>query len=93
MKSADELEEDKEDFHPNNKHQKLMLQEEVTEAVGNCFPGMVKAMVANVGLQPSQSDIAASSRLDSNHSSSSNAGTRAMAILFSFCYGAPEEVK
>ena len=48
---------------------------------------MVKAMAANVCLQPLQSDIAVLYRLDSNHPSSSNAGTGAMAMLFSFCYG------
>ena len=92
VESADELDTDEEDFPSNSRRQKLTLQEEVAEAVRNCLPDMVKAMVANVGLPPSQSDANAPFRLDSHHSSSSNAGTRAMAIPFSFCYGVPEEV-
>ena len=87
------LDKDEEDFPPNSRRQKLTLQEEVAEAVRNCLPDMVKAMAANVGLQPSQSDADEPLRLDSNHSCSSNAGTRAMAIPFSFCYRVPEEVK
>ena len=93
VESANELDKDEKDFRPKSRCQKLTLQEEVAEAVRNCLPDMVIAMAANVGLQPSQSDFDAPFRLDSNHSSSSNAGTRAMAIPVSFCYRVPEEVK
>ena len=43
VESADELDEDAEDFRPNSTRQKLTLQEEVAEVVRNCLLDMVKA--------------------------------------------------